>query len=133
MMKQALVNFGKLHPGLVGTDMQEGLWNQASLSIRVLLSHFRKCAQHPEAWATAKRKLKDANLEGVEAVLKKIPMVDDEGEEGAEQNTRQPPVRARVDWMGLQQRAPIVGFWQVLRVDRELGCYNREILSPVVF
>ena len=110
-MKKSLQDFGKLHKGLVGVDdgLQDGFYNQASLSIRVLLSHFVRCVNQA-TWDVAKRNYKGKEkLEPVEdvigkVVLKKKKKADVTSEHGG---------GASKSWQELQSEAPDLPLWKV--------------------
>ena len=107
-VKDALVAFGKLHPALIGTDLVDGLYNQRSLSLRILLSHYRRCTS-PDVWATAKRTYKGAgDLAPVEDIIKKLVDTDDF------EHALVPYTSADSDnWDSLQASAPRHALWEV--------------------
>ena len=74
-------------PSRIGSQYPDILYSSISLSLRVLLSHFRKCARHPECWQTAKNTYKgDDSLESVTEVLKTIKIVPEkDGDIGDEE------------------------------------------------
>ena len=115
-VKNAILNLEKLHPNVISEagDMKEPLISQISLSLRILLYHFRKCAMSQTAWARClgsyRGTLKD--LEPIVIVLKKIkPSFDPEEEPELPQ--RPACITPVEDWMGMQALAPIPGFWKV--------------------
>ena len=113
-MRQALGSWAKLHPGSLGVDPSrdviDGLYNQVSLSVRVLCHHFRRCAESSKVWATAKRRFPaNDELEKVEGVLKKITIDEEE--------VAMVPVIQQAhedDWWALQASAPSLELWEVL-------------------
>ena len=100
-VKESLEAFGKVNEAMIGTDLVDGLYNQISLSLRVLLSHFRRCARQESVWSRAQRRYKGCeSLEPVSAIIQKIVVeeIDDEDEEEEEdtpelmgQNCENPP------------------------------------------
>ena len=79
---EALEAFAKIHESKIGTDLRQGLFLQISLSLRVLLLHFRQCAQDDGTWARAKRCYKgDKSLSPVEAIIEKIELPEEEPED----------------------------------------------------
>ena len=106
--KESLKVFAKLHPGLMGREakLQDGLFNQCSLSVRVLLGFFKKCASSPTAWETAKRNYNFAcNLNEVSKVLEKVKVTPKDKAKFAK----------AVDWEQLQEEAPKLPFWEVCK------------------
>ena len=75
-VRKGLQAFGRVYPSRIGSQYPDILYSSISLSLRVLLSHFRKCARHPECWQTAKNTYRgDGCLESVAEVLKTIKIV----------------------------------------------------------
>ena len=115
-VKNAIQNLEKLHPNVIqdAADMKEALYSQISLSFRILLYHFRKCAMSQHAWARCigsyRGTLKD--LEPIVVILRKIrPSFDPEEE--AEPGPR-PSYASRLENLqDLQALAPTPGFWKV--------------------
>ena len=102
--------FGKLHPGLVGTEvaLADAFFNQASLSVRVLLSHFRRCGKKESVWDVAKRNYK--GKEKLEPIQELLPKIHFERKKNA---TKVDISTGNVDWMAMQEKAPRVEFWEV--------------------
>ena len=120
-VKNALNHFQKLYPGMIGGEASL-VFNHISLSYRVLLYHYRKAAADPQVWATAKRKYKKSNKEGlfqVEDVMCRIEFEEDEKEivNGETQTStalvpyveRQAPAA----YLELQDQAPLLDIFQV--------------------
>ena len=128
-MRQALCSWAKLHPGSLGVessrDVIDGLYNQVSLSVRVLCHHFRRCAESTKVWATARRRfLAKDELEKVEGVLRMIKVEDDElamVPVNVEESTEN-------DWWALQASAPNVELWEVLGSPCESGILLQNLL-----
>ena len=111
-VKSAIQNLEKIHPNVIqdAADMKEALYSQISLSFRILLYHFRKCAMSQHAWARCigsyRGTLKD--LEPIVEILRKSrPSFDPEEEP---EPSPRPVYATRLDAQAL---APIPGFWQV--------------------
>ena len=121
--KKCLKVFGKLHPGLVGREphLHNDLFNQCSLSVRVLLGFFKKCASSAEAWETAKRNYKGTgNLTPVSQVLEKVQIDPKEKDKYAK----------KIDWEQLQEDAPKVAFFQVAPLASLHDCLTTSIPPP---
>ena len=107
-VKEGLQAFGKLHPASIGTDLVDGSYNQVSLSLRVLLSHYRRCTS-PEVWATAKRTYKGSmSLTPVEDIIKKLVDSDD-----FEYALVPSTTSGDTQWVTLQSSAPRHALWEV--------------------
>ena len=107
-VKEAFQDFGKLHPKSLGTnpELHDGLYNQCSLSLRILFWHFCRCSQYEEIWGTCQRAYKGTeSLDSIADVLAKI--VD---EEEKEKKALQGPI----DFLALQEGAPVPPLWQVM-------------------
>ena len=69
--KAALRLFGKVYPNRVGSPLADLLYNAISISFRVVLLHFRKCAKDSGRWKTACNTYKgDDDLQPVADILK---------------------------------------------------------------
>ena len=110
--------FGKLHPKLVGVEpaLQEGFSNQASLSIRVLLAHFKKSREDEDVWACAARNFKGSEkLDAVKELIDKVVLVPKKKKKGKAAKAQ--------EWDDLQQQAPKLGFWEVIwAINSPLKC-----------
>ena len=73
-MKRALESMAKLHPKIVANSTHPDiLFGQISLSFRLVLFHYKKCAREAGAWQTCKNVYKgEKDLEPVFMVLSKI-------------------------------------------------------------
>ena len=112
-MKESLKTFAKLHPGLVGVEgnLQGGLFTQISLSVRVLLQFYKKCAASSEAWEIAKRNYKGTcNLDAIPKVIEKVKLDPKEKKRLAGMGA------ADTDWKKLQASAPKLSFWKVIPI-----------------
>ena len=109
--KESLKSFAKLHPGLVGVEppYQDGLFNQISLSVRLLLGFFKKCAAEPNSWEIAKRNFKGTgNLDVVAKVIAMVVVKVDKKQKDDQMK------ETETDWQMLQDSAPKLSFWQVM-------------------
>ena len=121
-LKDALETSGKLRGDKLGIDQNnkdlvDGLFNQMSLSFRVLLLHYRLCVGKAEKWPRAKRCYKgNEDLAPVEKILGKIEL-DDEDEEdqdaGPDDDGDEEEGESEHDWLALQASSPHIPIWEV--------------------
>ena len=88
LFKEAMQSFQKLYPQMISDDLPAGvIINASSLSLRVLLYHFRKCAFVPDSWPRARAQYKGSgDIAAVETLLDRIEPEEnevDEGDDGA--------------------------------------------------
>ena len=97
-VKQALVAFGKLYPQSIGAQVPDMLYSQISLSLRILMCHWRRCARQPATWTTCMKAYKGAmSLQAIAETLPKIELSDDDDESDfgiADATGALPPTRA---------------------------------------
>ena len=115
---ESLKSFSKLHPGKLGMDGGEAklLRSQISYSVRILLSHFKRCAEKEEVWATCKRAYTGSHdLAPVEKLLAKVTFEEDDDDNEYSGEPSQPTSGVMmVDWPALQSNAPQIDLWKVL-------------------
>ena len=83
-VKEAMVVFQKLYPQMISDDLPHGvIFNASSLSLRVLLYHFRLCAFKSGSWTRASSQYKGTgDLSQVSALLDRIePESDDDDDD----------------------------------------------------
>ena len=81
--KEALKNFGKIYPSRVGSSLPSIFYNSASLSLRVVLHHYKLCSRKDEKWQTVCRKYKGntEELDRVKSILECIVDPDDDDDD----------------------------------------------------
>ena len=125
LVKRGLMNFGKLYGNMIGNPHPDMLYTQISLSLRVLLCHYRRCAVCPTTWSTCQRQFKgEEDLGPVGQLLSTLEIVEYDDE------MDKPTGLAVADWKALQHVAP--KFWQV-HLHILGGCHSislRGFLSP---
>ena len=114
-MKTALTQFQKLHGHLVGAGGdEEGLFNQISLSTRILLCHFRRCSRSASTWVTCcnKARVGETELESIKEVLATIKA---DVNHCPHVNYDAPPIdyEPEVDWAALVRERPPAEIFQV--------------------
>ena len=79
VLRSGLDNFARLHPQLVGVDVEstpelDSVLNHISLSMRILFCHFRRCRSHPAMWITALKVWRGApaEMQEVAKVMHKV-------------------------------------------------------------
>ena len=79
VLKAGLTAFGNLHTHLRGVKTEkeaDTLYNEVSLSLRVLLYHYRKCKEYLSVWTTCRKVFKGPNshLQAISNLLDKIEL-----------------------------------------------------------
>ena len=122
VMKSGLIQLYKIHPKVVACEdpkMRDDLFGQISLSFRILLYHFKKCAEKKTNWQRCLGSYKEniEKLEPVVDILRKIkPSIDDEQDEEEEEAEARVVEVGSLDpgWQALGDDAPVAAFWPVL-------------------
>ena len=119
-----LKTFCKLHPQSLGVaEKDRDMYYAAlSLSLRVLLCHYRLCARDAEAWCTCRKSYmagkklfpdrKDGDLDEVSKLFDEI-----DGNASFEPETKVPNAEQKTfDWEEMRVRfcRPSAAFWEVL-------------------
>ena len=127
-VRPALVQFGQLYLSSLG-GKGDLIFNHLSLSLRVVIFHYRRCAYKPGVWDICQRAYKGkGDLNIVSDIFTKMEECaedeDDDEERDAEGDLRAPESLALVplssephvpttNWLELSQQAPIPELWQV--------------------
>ena len=112
VVKAGLCQFGAAHKHLIGTgaDETDELFNRISLSMRILMNHYRRCKLFPQVWATCRNVYTGAadHLVDVGRVVQRV--------KSNEEVPREPSASelGTFDLRQLSQEAPTPPFFQVL-------------------
>ena len=117
-MKKSIRDFAKLHKNMMGPEasLQDAFCNQASLSIRVLLSHYVRCAKYANTWEVAERNYKGKDsLAEVHELVKKVVIVKKKDVVVARKKraSNDSSTTDKCTLQTLSAKAPAVAFWQV--------------------